>query len=229
MKRILILFVIMAMLLAYSVQADAALYNRGTDILGNSLIYDSDLNITWYDFTNSSASWLDQVNWASGLDIDFAGTHLTGWRLPTTAQPDPACELQFDPGGGFPLQGWRYNCTGSEMGHLYYTESGNTAGGPADDTGVFQNLQLRHYWSGTEYALFTNNAWAFSLNDGIQVTNGKTTTFYTALAVRPGDVVVVPEPVSSLLFVTGGTILGFRSLRKIEKSKEKQTMDKKNT
>lgn len=51
MKRILILAGMMAMVLGFSVQAHAALYNRGTDSLGNQLIYDSDLNITWYDYT----------------------------------------------------------------------------------------------------------------------------------------------------------------------------------
>jgi len=31
-------------------QAEATLFLRGTDTLGNQLIYDSDRNITWYDY-----------------------------------------------------------------------------------------------------------------------------------------------------------------------------------
>jgi len=42
--------------------ADADLYKRGTDILGNRLIYDSDLNITWYDYTKSNDTWDNQVS-----------------------------------------------------------------------------------------------------------------------------------------------------------------------
>ena len=52
MKRTFILAVIMAMVLVFSMQAQAALQNLGTDSLGNRLIYDTDLNITWYDYTN---------------------------------------------------------------------------------------------------------------------------------------------------------------------------------
>ena len=65
MKRIFILTVIMAMVLVFSMQAHAALSNRGTDSLGNRLIYDSDLNITWYDYTNYYDTWQYQMNWAA--------------------------------------------------------------------------------------------------------------------------------------------------------------------
>ncbi len=51
MKKIFILAVSMAMVLAVSIQAQAALETRGKSFTGKRLIYDTDLNITWYDFT----------------------------------------------------------------------------------------------------------------------------------------------------------------------------------
>ncbi len=84
MKRIFILAVIMAMVLVFSMQAQAALTNLGTDSLGNRLIYDSDLDITWYDYTNSWDTWQNQVNWADALSVTFGSNTYTDWRLPTT-------------------------------------------------------------------------------------------------------------------------------------------------
>lgn len=64
-------------------QAHAALQNRGTGNFGNRLIYDSDLNITWYDYTKSADSWQNQVNWASALSVNFYSID-----TPCTDQPD---------------------------------------------------------------------------------------------------------------------------------------------
>ena len=49
MRKIFILLIMVGIIFGLSVQADATLFLRGTDTLGNQLIYDSDLNITWYD------------------------------------------------------------------------------------------------------------------------------------------------------------------------------------
>jgi len=57
------------------------------------------------------------------------------WRLPTTLQPDASCSTQSDPGGGLPLQGSGYGCTGSEMGHLF-----NVDGITAYAMGPFTNV-----------------------------------------------------------------------------------------
>lgn len=48
------------------------------------------------------------------------------------------------------------------------------------------NVQSNNYWSGTEYAPNTNNAWNFNTNNGNQNANNKNNNFY-ALAVRPGE------------------------------------------
>ena len=65
MKKVTILAISIFLLMAPS--ANAELFNRGTDSLGNRLIYDDSTNITWYDYTNSRRFWEEQMAWASAL------------------------------------------------------------------------------------------------------------------------------------------------------------------
>ena len=46
-------------------------------------------------------------------------------------------------------------------------------------------LQSNNYWSGTEYAPNSGNAWNFNTNNGNQNNNNKNNGLY-AMAVRPG-------------------------------------------
>lgn len=171
--------------------AQAALVDRG-----GGMIYDTDLNITWladanyartsgYD-ADGRMNWNAANAWAAGLT--YGG--FSDWRLPTS----DGC--------------YGYNCTGSEMGHLYYTELGGTynssilfSGDP--DLSLFRNITSFIYWSGTVYAPDpVSNAMAFILI-GHQGYGLQSNEFY-AWAVRDGDVAsAVPEPGSALLVGLG--------------------------
>jgi len=211
MKRTIIVFLAPAMVLCFCGSTDANLFDRGVDSLGNKLIYDSDLNITWYDFMKSPDNWQNQVNWAAGLAVNFGVNTYDDWRLPVTF--DQACS--------------GYNCTNSEMGHLYYTELGNIAiigGGPLANTGPFQKLQGVSYWSGTDYSpeLPLLNAWQFNFFGGFQAGGAKMFDL-SVLAVRPGDVssTLVPVPPAVLLGLLG---LGAAGLKLREHAGEPHRM-----
>ena len=193
MKRILFSMLAMLVALVLVTPAHALLINKGTDTLGNRLIYDTDFDITWYDYTNAYNTWDNQVAWAGALSVNFGGDIFDDWRLPTALNfEDP-----FGPDSG-------YDVTGSEMGHLYYTELDIDGGGSLNNPDNFQNLISLVYWSGTEYSARTDFAWYFYLPDGYQGTDFKNRNFY-ALAVRSGDVAAapVPEPATIALFGIG--------------------------
>ena len=186
---------------ALATPAQAALQAR--DLNGDTVTdayFDTDRNITWLRDANVNGlmTWAAANTWAAGYSIGI----YDDWRLPTVVQPDAACENSFDAGGSIGIQSLGFNCTGSEMGHLWYTELGNTAGSFTND-GDFLNMQSFVYWSGTEFAPNPDHAWVFNSNVGFQNANVKTSQLY-AMAVRPGDVraAQVPEPESLLLALT---------------------------
>lgn len=160
MKRILVCLMAMLVMFVLVTLAHATLINRGADTLGNRLIYDTDYDITWYDFTNAVDQWQDQVNWAGALSVNFEGDTYDDWRLPTA--------LNFEAPFG-PDLGW-IQSIGSEMGHLYYTELGNAQGGPLSNTGDFQNIidtGLPRHWTSTEVAGDTHQRLVFRLHKRI--------------------------------------------------------------
>jgi hypothetical protein len=168
--------------------AQASLFDRG-----GGLIYDDDLTITWLANANVNGvmTWDNAMTWASNLSYydSVRNVTYTDWRLPTS---DTCFGL---------------NCTGSEMGHLFYTELGGTAGSSIlsstdPDLALFTNVQSSYYWSGTENAPDTNYAWFFGFVLGHQTANNKSGTGY-AWAVRPGDVAAVPVPAAVWLFGSG--------------------------
>ena len=187
---------------ALATPAQAALQAR--DLNGDTVTdayFDTDRNITWLRDANVNGlmTWAAANTWAAGYSIGI----YDDWRLPTVVQPDAACDNSFDAGGSIGIQSFGFNCTGSEMGHLWYTELGNTAGSFTND-GDFLNMQSGVYWSGTEFAPSPDGAWGFGANVGSQHAFNKNGQLY-AMAVRPGDVraAQVPEPESLLLALTG--------------------------
>jgi hypothetical protein len=180
--------------------AQAALFDRG-----GGMIYDDTLDITWlkdWNYARTSGfdadggmNWSTANTWANNLV--YGG--FDDWRLPTALNAT----------GSGPC-GPAYNCTGSEMGHMFYTNWGASAGSNfatgthAANLALFSNVQANAYWSGTEYAPNPALAWFFSTSDGLQDGDVKGNALY-AVAVRPGDVAVssVPEPQAYAMMLLG--------------------------
>jgi len=172
--------------------AEASLMVDGTvayDGAQRNLIYDTDLNITWLDYTKSDDTWSSQMTWAANLALTVNGVTYDNRRLPATV--DGPYVWSYD--GSTSLG---YNNTTSEMGHLYYTELGNKgyydtngnyqAGYGLINTGAFANLLSGWYWSGTECANNPGTECANNPNNGNQNANNKDNNNY-ALAVLPGE------------------------------------------
>ena len=155
-------------------------------------------------------NWATANAWAAGLDIDG----VTGWRLPTTLQPDSSCGTQV---GGVSSG---YNCTGSEMGNLFYNVLGGTAGQSITTShnsnyNLFSNVQSYAYWSSTVFANNTQNAWRFGFAVGAQYDSAKSIDFH-AWAVHSGKVGVVPVPAAVWLFGSG--LLGLVGIARRKKA-----------
>ena len=185
-----------------SLSTNAALIDRG-----GGFIYDDVQDITWTQDANINGqdTWDNQGIWADSLSLFDSVRNVTwdDWRLPTTLQPDASCVSQNDPGGGLPLQGSGTGCTGSEMGHLFNVDSIS-----ASSPGLFTNVVSNAYWSGTEFAPVPTSAWVFGLGNGSQAATSKDGALF-ALAVRSGDVGVVPIPASVWLFGSALGLLGW--------------------
>jgi len=181
--------------------------------LGGQVVNDTDLNITWLANANLAATntfgvsginadgsmiWSTAQSWIGAMNTaNYMGYN--DWRLPTTLQPDASCGTQNNWGS------LGYNCTGSEMGHLFYNELGGTAGSSISsstdpDLALFSNVQSHSYWSDTEFAPNADFAWGFDFRYGFQTFHW---AYLYALAVRPVDVAAVPEPATAWLLGFG--------------------------
>jgi hypothetical protein len=192
----------LGVVLAVAAPAQAALRDRGS-----GLIYDDDLNITWladanyaqtsgYD-ADGRMTWAIAMNWVANLTYYDSVRDVTysDWRLPVS----DFCSY--------------INCTGSEMGHLFYLELGGVGTFDISTTynsnySLFHNVpEQADYWSGTgNFGSSSSLVWGFDFDNGVQSLQGNPspTGQYGeeyAWALRTGD--VVPEPASFLLVGTG--------------------------
>lgn len=198
--------------LGASAGAQAALVGRLSDGAGRyQAVYDTDLDITWLADANYAATsgfdadglmrWTAAQDWIATLNrVGHLG--VADWRLPTS----DSCS--------------GYDCAGSELGHLFYTEFGGVAGYGepmpplADaDLALFSNLSDGGFWTATEY--MSDAAWVFEFGPydvGRQIYFPKDVKFQ-AWAVRSGDigggtpivtdVLAVPAPSALGLFASG--------------------------
>jgi Protein of unknown function (DUF1566)/PEP-CTERM motif len=206
-------------------------YAALTSALGGQVVNDTDLNITWLANANLAdtnafgisgilpggyMTWYTAQNWIVAMNASNGGAGYLGfnnWRLPTTLQPDVSCGSQL---GGVSLG---LNCTGSEMGHLFYNELGGVAGSSIltthnADLALFNNVQSNYYWSGTDYAPNPGAAWEFGMSIGDQEASYKGYDMF-AWAVRSGQVVsAVPEPETYAMLLAGLGLIGFTARRR---------------
>ena len=197
--------------LIFSTTANSALLSRDLD--GNTdtaeAYYDDVANLTWLADANAAGrtfDWIGADIWANELNING----LTGWRSPTTVNPDPTCGNRD------------YNCTSSELGNLFYNVLGGIAGSSITSTHndnyyLFSNIQSDAYWS-IDFGNYS--PWYFDLSNGYQDDfNSYRSDTYYAWAVHSGDVgeaitSVVPLPAAVWLFGSGLIALAGLARRK---------------
>lgn len=103
---------------------------------GGQAVYDTEKNLSWIANANlgatqtfgvaginpdGSMSWDTAKRWIAAMNAArYLGS--ARWRMPATQLPDRGCS-QRPKSAAF-----GYNCTGSEMGYLYYSELGGVKG-----------------------------------------------------------------------------------------------------
>lgn len=177
-------------------------------VLGGQAVYDPTTNLTWTSNANINGltTWTEAIRWANNLVIDG----VSDWRLPRSDQ----C--------------FGFNCTGSELGDLFYNKLGSydiedarSTFTPNSNFNLFSNFQTTApYWSGTiSERNPTANAITFFTSVG-QQGEGFVLNPGAALAVRVGNVgnvTTVPEPDAWALIASGLGLMGFLAKRRSKK------------
>lgn len=183
--------------------------------------------------SNGNMNWPTANMWiAAANTASYLGR--SDWRLPTITPVDGSALTYVLSADGSSDVGWNIGAPGSaypgstasELAHLYYQTlgnigardlAGNEIGGacfesPAyclTNTGPFLNLTRNEYWTGELYAPAPINAWQFEFYQGLQRGRHYEAYYIGALAVRNGDIAVVPAPGAAWLFGTGLAALGW--------------------
>ena len=221
---------ILLLLTGTSTQSQAALSSIGTaDYAGigtYNLIYDSDQQLIWLDYSHERADWEAQVNWADSLNTagvlaysifsKYSITWEGDWRLPA------AIDEKFVSGNDGTTSGG-YGITSSEMGYLFHVSLENLSligpdgleqeGSGLKNKDPFVKLTGWGYWAETEYqyAINSDGAWNFYFGVGYQGITQIDAGHY-GIAVRSATVSIVPLP-SSISFLLLG-LIGISSFRK---------------
>ncbi|MCP3872230.1 MAG: hypothetical protein GY699_03625 [Desulfobacteraceae bacterium] len=214
MKKILFLFFSITIIMNSGI-ANADLSVKGATDTGYQLIYDSDQNITWLDFTY-------QNHWnaidLSAFSIEFDGQTIGNWRLPEiidTTGNNVDFYNNSDASG--------FGKTNSEFGYLYHTHLGHTTGEGLESSKItpFENLNNSNevwFWYGTYYAYsdprstYNDTVWAFDTSSGGQFAGQIASKSLKYLLVHDGDVSAVPIPSSIWIIVSG--LLGLLGIRR---------------
>lgn len=209
--------------------AQAATFVTGTvNYAGadRNLIYDDNRNLTWLDFTNAPMLWADQMAWAENLSFSLGGVTYDNWHLPS------AVDSNGDP-LSLPHSGMED--TLSDMGHLYFTELGNShnqwvnwVGNPGVfppfNYGPFTNIgningYIDPYWLSTDFpsteipGLY---AYYFDMGGGwlnADIKTGRLSSFKPGIAVFAGNI-AVPLPASLPLLMSALGVFGFMGWRR---------------
>jgi hypothetical protein len=162
---------------------------------------------------NGEMNWFTANNFIDAMNTFDGGAGWLGinnWRLPETVIPDPGCETT----ASNPPPSFGFNCTLSEMGHLYYIEWGrddtidNDASRAAAEANGFRNLTFFPYWSGTENV--GSSAYDFFFSGGSQATLSKA---FDGGVLPVATVAPIPVPAAAWLF--GSALALMAGLRRL--------------
>lgn len=197
-----------------SAGSNAALISQ----LGGQAVYDSDRNITWLANANLAATetfgvsginftghmtFAQAHDWIAGMNAaNYLG--FSNWRLPNVLQPDPTCSGQYTSGSA------GFNCTGGELGHLYYEELGGQADEYLSTThnsnfDLFQNIGNLYTYAQADSLASWDFIFNSTSNGGWQGRAALGSNAFLAWAVHDGNIgaTVVPLPAAFWLFGSG--------------------------